>query len=188
MRDFRNFDFLFFIVSLLLQILQLISVPLIIAIHFVAFFLKVLNGLKNVLMGLFGGLAAYHSFLAGRALVCWIRYTILANSKRREAQRNLTYASNLLTQAAATAVGPPPQPAAASAIANTAGQAINTAVNLFLEADTLRQTAQGCRQTFFRELRVSANYIGAVLAIKKIVFRLYESKNQSNISTEFNIS
>jgi len=61
---FRNFDFLFFIVSLLLQILQVISVPLLIIIHFVAFLLDVAKGLRNLLTALFGFLAGVQIFQA----------------------------------------------------------------------------------------------------------------------------
>lgn len=59
---FRNFDFLFFIVSILLQILQVISVPLLVIIHFVAFLLDVAKGLRNLLTALFGFLAGVQIF------------------------------------------------------------------------------------------------------------------------------
>ena len=75
---FKNFDFLFFIVSLLLQIIQVVSIPLLIIIHFTVFFLNVLLGLKALLLGLFGALAAYHLFYCGLYLTEGIRATIRA--------------------------------------------------------------------------------------------------------------
>lgn len=46
---FRNFDLLYFIVSLILQIFQLISVPLIVALHFISAIINILIDLRDIL-------------------------------------------------------------------------------------------------------------------------------------------
>ena len=56
---FRNFDLLYFIVSLILQIFQLISAPLLVAVHFIAALIGIIIDLKLILQVLFFGLAAY---------------------------------------------------------------------------------------------------------------------------------
>lgn len=66
---FKNFDFLFFVVSLLLQVIQVISVPLIIVIHFVAFLIDVANGLKNILTALFGFLVGQQIFFGIKNII-----------------------------------------------------------------------------------------------------------------------
>ena len=66
---FRNFDFLFFIVSLLLQIIQIVSIPLLIVIHFVAFFLYLFKEFKNLFLGLFAFLVGYYIFSGIKNLV-----------------------------------------------------------------------------------------------------------------------
>jgi len=61
---FRNFDFLFFIVSLILQIFQIISAPLIVLIHFVAWITNTLLGIKDILNLMFTFLFANEIFQA----------------------------------------------------------------------------------------------------------------------------
>lgn len=55
---FRNFDLLYFIVSIILQIFQLISAPLIVVIHFILALWDFLNETKGILQGFLFALAA----------------------------------------------------------------------------------------------------------------------------------
>lgn len=95
---FKNFDFLFFIVSLLLQIFQIISIPLIVVLHFVVFFLNLLLGLRGLFQALFGALTAYHLYLAGKNLVLGIKASITAGKLSAQAA---TAAAGLVTAALA---------------------------------------------------------------------------------------
>lgn len=94
---FRNFDFLFFIVSLLLQVIQVISVPLIIVIHFVAFLIDVANGLKNLLSALFG-------FLVIQQIVFGVQNLIKASASAAAAAAYQASAATYFAQCAAYSV------------------------------------------------------------------------------------
>jgi len=75
----RNFDSLFFVTSILLQIIQLIGVPIIIVLHFVAFIWNyILVPLRIFFTGLFSGLATFYLVKAikgylsyGRQMLSW---------------------------------------------------------------------------------------------------------------------
>ena len=55
---FRNFDFLFFIYSILLQVLQIVSIPLLIAYHLIAALWNFMVDFKNIVLGVLYTLGA----------------------------------------------------------------------------------------------------------------------------------
>lgn len=73
---YKNFDIIFFIVSLLLQVIQIISIPFIIAIHFLVFFLNVLIALRALLNAFFLFMSARDLFFAARLFASWIQQQI----------------------------------------------------------------------------------------------------------------
>lgn len=90
---FKNFDFLFFIVSILLQVLQLLAVPLIVVASIFAWFWNnVLVPLKEFFTALFAGFAAFHLYRG-------IRYSILAGqSAGKAAAAAVQCAAGILTE------------------------------------------------------------------------------------------
>jgi hypothetical protein len=78
---FRNFDFLFFIVSLLLQVIQIISAPLIVIVHFVAFFLYLFKEYRTILTVLWAGLVTATIFSGIKNLVLAGAQTSIAASQ-----------------------------------------------------------------------------------------------------------
>jgi hypothetical protein len=141
---FRNFDFLFFIVSLLLQLFQIISIPLIIAIHFIVFFLNLLLGLRNFLTGLFAVLSGYHLYLAGKYIANGI--TLLGQSAK-----NIAAGANLVGTGVA-------------AIAGAALKAIGF---------SQKKQAVAAFKLAGKEFLISFKYIAGIFAINKLyqVFR-----------------
>ena len=61
---FKNFNLLFFIFSILMQVIQLISIPLLIAIHVVAFVWNLLVEYKGWFIGLMALLSGYYIFMS----------------------------------------------------------------------------------------------------------------------------
>jgi len=178
---FRNFDFLFFIVSLLLQILQLISVPLLVVIHFVAFFLKVLVGLKNLLLSFFGAYLAYHTYKAYQGLRCWIQNSIKQKKERKNLEKLTQLAGNALAAAVNASANVPPLPAIANYFQQQAQSYSTQAVESALRIAEYRQAAAECREDFFRELGLAAKNLGFMIAIRRL-FRDYGNQKIKAIS------
>jgi hypothetical protein len=66
---FKNFNLLFFIFSILMQVLQIISIPLLIVIHVLAFVWNTLVKFKDWFIGLLLILIGYYGFMAVRRLI-----------------------------------------------------------------------------------------------------------------------
>lgn len=82
---FKNFNLLFFLFSILMQILQIISIPLLIVIHVVAFVWNLLVKFKPWFQGLLGVLIGYYVFLSvknfiqyGKSQADFVTYTAIA--------------------------------------------------------------------------------------------------------------
>ena len=73
---FKNFNILFFVFSILMQVIQIISIPLLIVTHVVAFIWNVLVQFRAWVSGLLGVLIVFFGFLSIKNLVLGIKKTI----------------------------------------------------------------------------------------------------------------
>lgn len=178
---YRNFDFLFFIVSLLLQVLQLIAAPLIVVIHFVAFFAKVLGGLKNVLLAVFGTAATIHLYKGGRALYCGISNSIKAKQKDKDAIKYAEQAVQFTAAAVNALLAVPPNLAGSNAFLEQSRQATKDSTLAFTQAADFRKLAADCFQDAKDEAKLFAKNLGAVIAIRQL-FRDYNNQKPLAIS------
>jgi len=77
---FKNFNILFFVFSLLMQVIQIISIPLLIVIHVLAFVWNLFVQLKPWLDAILGILTGYYLFRAGKFFVTFIKEKIQAKN------------------------------------------------------------------------------------------------------------
>lgn len=177
---FRNFDFLFFIVSLLLQVIQVISVPLIVVIHFVAFLIDVANGLKNLLTALFGFLAGVQIFQgisnlskAAAAQAAAAAMTVAAGT----ATVVSTFATGFIAGAILTGVGLPLVPVFTQ-IATLAGA---TSAGLVAAAATTQTNAAAFTVEALKNFASSIKYLIAGILVR-VLFNRYTGQKVQAIS------
>jgi hypothetical protein len=77
---FKNFNLLFFVFSLLMQVIQIISIPLLIIIHVLAFVWNLFVQLKPWIDALLGILTGYYLFRAGKFFITFIKEKIKAKN------------------------------------------------------------------------------------------------------------
>jgi lipid-A-disaccharide synthase-like uncharacterized protein len=75
---FKNFNILFFVFSLLMQVIQIISIPLLIVVHVAAFMWNLFVKLKPWIDGILAILTGYFLFQAGKFFITFIKEKIKA--------------------------------------------------------------------------------------------------------------
>jgi len=144
---FKNFNILFFVFSLLMQLIQIISLPLLISIHVLAFVWNLFVQLKPWFDLLLGILTGIYFFLAAKSFIVFIKKSIEK--------------ANFLAQAAAAAAIPIVGLAIAAGFKFSAGLAAAAAKEALLTAKEYGSTALA---------------IGALLAALNVIFRLVKGQ------------
>tara|TARA_R110000868_G_scaffold118465_3_gene314134 strand:- start:4295 stop:9220 length:4926 start_codon:yes stop_codon:yes gene_type:complete len=143
---FKNFNILFFVFSILMQVIQIISVPLLITTHVVAFIWNTLVKFRAWFVALLGGIILFYGFSAIKNLILGIKKTIESKS--------------LLAQAAVAGAGL----VTAALAAFFTIQAINAAAEALIFYDLAR------------EYGIQALQYSAALIAFEVIFRLFRGQ------------
>ena len=75
---FKNFNLIYFLFSILMQVIQIIGIPLLIVVHVLAFVWNLLVKFKDLFRNILIALTAIFTFLGGERVVAAVRYKIQA--------------------------------------------------------------------------------------------------------------
>jgi len=177
---FKNFDFLFFIVSLLLQVIQLISVPLLVVIHFVAFLVDVVGGFRNLLTALFSFLILQQIFFGIKNIIQSSTAAALGAAYTATAATLGGLVTSIIVSAGVLAGASLGVLAPVSAIFLQVAGAISINVGLYsgLAAEAYADSAQYAAAAV-KNFLSAIKYLIAIIAIRKLFSRFTGQKIQA---------